>query len=56
MGDDEGDLDPTSAGTLTDAGATLYHAVARVLDRLRAAGVDAPTVAVLLVNAPSLTL
>jgi propanol-preferring alcohol dehydrogenase len=41
-----GDLDPTTAGTLTDAGATSYHAVARVLDRLQHAGVDRPSVAV----------
>lgn len=41
-----GDLDPTTAGTLTDAGATSYHAVSRVVGRLRAAGVDRPTVAV----------
>lgn len=41
-----GDLDPTTAGTLTDAGATSYHAVSRVIDRLRAVGVERPTVAV----------
>jgi propanol-preferring alcohol dehydrogenase len=29
-----GDLDPLSAGPLTDAGATAYHAVRRVLPRL----------------------
>jgi len=41
-----GDLDPTSAGTLTDAGATSYHAVSRVLDRLPRFGDRTPVVAV----------
>ena len=41
-----GDLDPTTAGTLTDAGATSYHAVARVIGRLRSSGIERPTVAV----------
>ncbi|MFN8050958.1 MAG: alcohol dehydrogenase catalytic domain-containing protein [Acidimicrobiales bacterium] len=36
-----GDLDPTTAGTLTDAGATSYHAVSRVLARLQ--GLADPT-------------
>ena len=38
-----GDLDPVSAAPLTDAGATSYHAVRRVLSRLQPGG----TVAVL---------
>lgn len=42
-----GDLDPTTAGTLTDAGATSYHAVARVLDRLPRFGDERPVVVVI---------
>lgn len=33
-----GDLDPRSAGPLTDAGATAYHAVRRALPRITASG------------------
>lgn len=41
-----GDLDPTTAGTLTDAGATSFHAVTRVMDRMARVGVEGPSVAV----------
>jgi len=41
-----GSLDPTTAGTLTDAGATSYHAVSRVLGRLPRFGNEHPKVAV----------
>lgn len=41
-----GGLDPTTAGTLTDAGATSFHAVTRVMDRMERVGIDAPSVAV----------
>lgn len=41
-----GELDPTTAGTLTDAGATSFHAVSRVMDRMARVGVDSPSVAV----------
>lgn len=42
-----GSLDPTTAGTLTDAGATSYHAVSRVLGRLAEHPDGRPTIAVL---------